>query len=181
MVTADLPPDGFVPPQDFPVSDAADATTVTYKFENLKMSDHSASTEQCDVPDPMEITGQFKRLDISGSSPGQMDSNLAQNTAAGRSHITRPRTKPFHVNFDLPIQHPDQPLKLPSESIGDSGDDFSERYFADDDHYGCIESLAMRSAMDKKGKKRTRISSKRLSKGPIRKKIGGVGRHRHNA
>lgn len=173
MVTADLPPDGFVPPQDFPVSDAADATTVTYKFENLKMSDHSASTEQCDVPDPMEITGQFKRLDISGSSPSQIDSNSAQNTTAAQSH-TSSCTKPVHTDFDLSIQHPTQPLKLPSESIGHSEDDFSERYFADDDLHGW-------TAMDKKGKKRTGNASKRLSKGPIRKKTGGVGRHRHNS
>lgn len=130
--------------------------------------------------DPMLITRQFRRLHISGGSPGQVGNNSAQITAAGRSHA-RPRTKPVHTHFEIPPQPPAQPLNWPSESIDGPEDDLGERHFEVDEFDEWSETLAMRSAMHKKGKGRTRTASKRLFKGPIRNKIGGVGRHRRNA
>lgn len=180
MVIAYPTSDGFMPPPNSPVRDTADATAVIRKFKNLKLGDRSTSAEGGDVPGQMVITRQFERLDISGGSPGQMDNNSAQTTAAGRSR-TSFRTKPIHTNFDLPIQCPAQPLYSLSELIDNFEDVFSVQDFEDDDLNGRYISLAMRSAKHKKAKKRTRTASKRLSKGPIRKKIGGVGRHRHNA
>lgn len=172
--------DGFVPPQNSPVSVAAKVTAVIHKFKNLEIRDRSTSTDGDTVQDQMIITRQFQRLDLSGGSCAHMDTNSAQTTSAGGSHY-RPLTKPVHINFDLPIQYPAQPLNLTSEPICDSQDDFSERIFADDGLDEWSESLAMRCAMHKKGKKRARNASKRLSKGPIRNKNGGVSRHRHNA
>ncbi|KAG6368158.1 hypothetical protein INS49_002359 [Diaporthe citri] len=126
MVTAIPTLGGLVPPPNSPVSDAADATVVIHKSKNLKIRDRSTSAEGGDVSDQMVITRQFKRLDISGGITGQMDNNSVQTTAAGGSH-TRPRTKPIHTNFDLPIQRPAQPLYFPSESIGDSQNDLDKR------------------------------------------------------
>lgn len=173
MVTENPASDGFVPPQNSPVRDVVDAMAATHKFKNLEIRDRSTPAEGGDAPDPMVITGQFERLDISGSSRTHMDNNSAQTTAAGRSH-SHLRTKPVQKQFDPPIQHPAQP----SELFGDSEDDVTERYLTADQIDEWRESIA---AMQKKGKKRTKNASKRLSKGPIRNKIDGMDRHRQNA
>lgn len=171
--------DGSVPPQNSSVIVAAKVTAITHKFKNLEIRDSSTPADGDTIQDQMEITRQFKRLDISGGSCAHMDNNSAQTTAAGGSHY-RPLAKPVHINFDLPIQQPAQPMELTSEPIGDSQDDSSDRCFADDGLDEWSESLAMRCAMHKEGKKRTRNARKRLFKGPIRNKNGGVSRHRHN-
>lgn len=85
IVTANTAPDGFVPTQNPHVCDAADETAVIHQFKDLKICDRSTPAEEGGGPDPVLITRQFKRLDISGGSPGQMDNNLGQTTAAVRS------------------------------------------------------------------------------------------------
>lgn len=173
MVTENPASDGFVPPQNSPVRDVVDAMAAMHKFKNLEIRDHSTPAEGGDAPGPMVITGQFERLDISSGSRTHMDNNSGQTTAAGRSHYHL-RTETVQTNFDPPIQHPAQP----SEFFGDSEDDVTERYLTADKIDEWRESIA---AMHKKGKKRTKNASKRLSKGPIRNKIDGANRHRQNA
>lgn len=130
--------------------------------------------------DPMSLIMQFRRLDIGGGSPEQMSNNPAQIDAGTRKY-TRPLTKPVHLHFEIPSQPLAQPLNWPAESTGGPDDDLGEMELDVDESDEWVESPAMRSAMHKKGKERTRTARKRLSKGPMRRnKIGGVGRHRHN-
>lgn len=180
MVTANPTPDGFVPTQKPHLSDAAGENAVIHKFKNLKIYDRSTFAEEGGGPDSVLLTRQFKGLDISGGSPGQTDNNSAQTTAAVRSH-THPREILAQMIIELEIQHPETPFDLPTNSIGSIEDDLREQAFEVDDFDDGKEYLAMRYAMQKRGKKRTRIAGKRLSKGPIRNKFGGVSRHRHNA
>lgn len=180
MVTANPTPDGFVLTQNPPVSDAADETAVIHKFKNLKICDRSTSAEEGGGPDSVLLTRQFKGLNISGGSPGQTDNNSVQTTAAVRSH-THPNEILAQMIFELEVQNPETPFDLTPDFIGDSKHDFCERDFDFDDFDDWRESLAMMSALQRMGKKRTRTAGKRLSKGPIRNKIGGVSRHRHNA
>lgn len=94
MVTANPAPDGFVPTQSPHVSDAADETAVIHKSKNLKICDRSTPAEEGGGPDSVLITRQFEGLDISGSSPGQMDNNSGQTTAVVRSHTDDPPPPP---------------------------------------------------------------------------------------
>lgn len=180
MVTANPAPDGCVPTQNAPVSDAADETAVIHKFKNLKVCDRSTSAEEGGCPDSVLITRQFKGLDISGGSPGQMANNSAQTTTAVRSH-THPNEILAQMIFEIEIQNPETPFDLTADFIGDSKHDFCERDFDFDDFEDWRESLATMHALQRMGKKQTRTAGKRLSKGPIRNKIGGVSRQRHNA
>lgn len=179
MVTANPMPDGFVPTQDPPVRDAADETAVIHKFKNLQICDHSTSAEEGGGPDPMLITRQFKELDISGGH-GQMDNNSAEATAAMRSRTGDPLTMLSQIMFELENQNPETPFDLTADFIIDSEPDLSKPSFEVDDVDDWWES-AMRYAVPKWRKERTRTLRKRLSKGPIRNKVGGVSRHRHNA
>lgn len=145
METGNPTPDGFMPPQN----------------------------------NPMSIIMQFGRLDIGDGSPGQMNNNSAQITAGTRNY-TGPLTKPVHLHFEIPSQPLAQPLNWPAESTGGPEDDLGEMELDVDESDDWRKSLAMMSAMHKKGKERARTARKRLSKGRMRNKIGGVGRHRHN-
>lgn len=184
MVSAKPAPDGFVPAENPHVNDAADESAVIHKFKNLKICDRSTPAEEGPggSPDPMFITRQFKRLDISGGGPGQMDNNSAQTIAAVRSHTDDPLTMLARI-FGLETQRPETPFDLTANFIVDSEPNLSELKFEVDDVDDWTESLAVRRrAFEKWRKNRTRrIAGKRLSKGPIRNKIGGVSRHRHNA
>lgn len=179
MVSANPAPDGFVPAKNPHVNDAADETAVIHEFKSLKICDRSTSAEEGGSPDSLLITRQFKRLDISCGGPGQMDNNSAQTTAAVRSHTDDPLTMLAQI-FELEVQRSETPFDLTADFIVDSEPDLSELVFEVDDVDDWTESLAVRRrAFEKWRKKRTRIAGKRLSKGPIRNKIGGVSRHRH--
>lgn len=201
METAISAPDGTVPPPNSPTSAAAEATAVTQKFKDLDLGirEHGsgfAGAVGDTVPtettqrfrkffedtDPTEITRRFKNLDISSRSPHQMGTNSAQSTAADSSHA-RPRPKPVHITLDIPTQDPGQPINLQSEPLGGYRGYFIEGNGEVDQLDGndaWSESLAMRLAIHKTRTKHTRTASKRMSRGPIRNKVGGVSRHRHN-
>lgn len=181
MVIANPAPDGFVPTQNRHVSDAADETAVIQKFKDLKFCDRSTNTEEGGDPYSVLMTRQFEGLDISGSSPGQMDNESAQTTRAMTSHTDDPPTMLAQMIFGLEIHRPETPFDLTADFIVDSEPDLSELNFEVGDVDDWRQSLAVRCAFRKWRKKRTRIVGKRMYQGQIRNKIGGMSRHRHNA
>lgn len=107
----------------------------------------------------MLITRQFKRLDVSGSSPGQMDNNWGQTTAAVRSHTDETPTMLAKI-FELEIQRPETSFDLTADFIVDSESDLSELNFEVGDVNDRRQSLAVKCAFQKWREKRTRIAGK---------------------
>lgn len=178
-------PDGTVSSQHSVMSDVAQVTAVMYQFRNLGIDDENALSESVRNPDLMEFTNRFKNLTFGGGSACHMDNNSTRTNAARSSH-THHKTKPVDKIMKTPITHSFQNLvqllDWPSESTGESEDDLDEQDLHLDEYSG---ALTMRLASNKQSNRWMRLGKvngarKKLSRGPIKTKIGGVSRHRHN-
>lgn len=152
-------------------------TTVTHKFKNLEIRDRSTISGQCDNYDPLSIIKPFESLDIGSGSPGQIGHNSVQTTAAD-SIRTSPPTNRIHTTIQRPNHHTVLHTDVSSNAIGSSQDDIDEQISEGPDLDEWTDCLAARKALFKERKRRIMAARKRLSRGPTRKKIGGVGRHR---
>lgn len=177
--------DGIASSQHSFMSNVAQVTAVMYQFRNLGIDDQNAPSRSVGNPDLMEFTNRFKNLNFGGGSACHMDNNSRRTNAASSSH-TNYETKPSDTIMSTPITHsfqnPIHLLNWPSKSTDWPEDDFNEQHPHLDEYCG---TLTMRLASNKQGKKWRRTgqgnsSRKTLSRGPIRNKIGGVSRHRHN-
>lgn len=164
--------DGIVPPPNSPLGTAAEVTKVIHKFKNLEISNLDGQGGICDL----SITKQFESLDIGSGSPRHIGHNSVQTTVA---ESTRPRPHKNRVHtIQRPIHHPALRLDVSPNSIGRSEDNLGERISEVTDLDEWIDCVTMRQAVFKEGKRRKTAARKRPSRGPTRKKIGGVSRHR---
>lgn len=169
-------PGNIVPHQDS-LMDTAAVTAVIHKFKNLEIRDRGTFSGQCDIHDPVSIIKPFESLDIGSGCHRQIGHDSVLTTAA-KSIRTRPHTKRVHITIQRPIRHPVMHPDISSNSIGGPEDDLSERNSGVPDLDEWTDCLKVRQAVSKKGKRRTMAARKSTSKGPTRKKIGGVRRHR---